>query len=88
MKKKRKESAATDAIGCLLVGGLLVLLAAVLVVYATLPGPEQAREVLEERPVGRPAAEPAAHIMCKDGTRSPSCTSCERGCCSGHGGCR
>ncbi len=28
-----------------------------------------------------------SHIMCNDGTRSPSCTSCSRGCCSRHGGC-
>ncbi|MEA1048408.1 thermonuclease family protein [Lamprobacter modestohalophilus] len=27
-------------------------------------------------------------IMCNDGTRSPTCTSCTRGCCSSHGGCR
>ena len=28
-----------------------------------------------------------ANIMCNDGTRSPSCTDCHRGCCSHHGGC-
>ena len=28
-----------------------------------------------------------ANIMCKDGTISPSCTTCSRGCCSHHGGC-
>lgn len=27
-------------------------------------------------------------IMCNDGTYSPSCTTCKRGCCRGHGGCR
>lgn len=27
------------------------------------------------------------YILCNDGTRSPSCTSCTSGCCSGHGGC-
>ena len=26
-------------------------------------------------------------IICNDGTRSPSCTTCSQGCCSGHGGC-
>lgn len=26
-------------------------------------------------------------IFCDDGTRSPSCTTCSQGCCSGHGGC-
>jgi hypothetical protein len=26
-------------------------------------------------------------IICNDGTRSPTCTSCDSGCCSGHGGC-
>lgn len=29
----------------------------------------------------------SANIMCNDGTRSPSCTDCHRGCCSHHGGC-
>ncbi len=28
-----------------------------------------------------------ANIICNDGTVSPSCTSCHRGCCSHHGGC-
>ena len=28
-----------------------------------------------------------ANIMCNDGTRSPSCSDCHRGCCSHHGGC-
>lgn len=28
-----------------------------------------------------------ANIVCKDGTISPSCTICNRGCCSRHGGC-
>lgn len=28
-----------------------------------------------------------ANIMCNDGTRSPSCGDCHRGCCSHHGGC-
>ena len=28
-----------------------------------------------------------ANIMCSDGTTSPSCTSCTKGCCSHHGGC-
>lgn len=27
-------------------------------------------------------------ILCNDGTRSPTCTTCTSGCCSGHGGCR
>lgn len=27
-------------------------------------------------------------IWCHDGTRSPSCYACNRGCCSGHGGCK
>lgn len=26
-------------------------------------------------------------IMCNDGTRSPTCRTCSRGCCSWHGGC-
>ena len=28
-----------------------------------------------------------ANIMCNDGTPSPSCSDCHRGCCSHHGGC-
>ena len=28
-----------------------------------------------------------ANIMCNDGTPSPSCSVCSRGCCSHHGGC-
>lgn len=28
-----------------------------------------------------------ANIICNDGTRSPSCSDCHRGCCSHHGGC-
>lgn len=28
-----------------------------------------------------------ANIMCNDGTTSPSCQDCHRGCCSHHGGC-
>lgn len=28
-----------------------------------------------------------ANIVCNDGTISPSCTDCHRGCCSHHGGC-
>ena len=28
-----------------------------------------------------------ANIVCNDGTVSPSCSSCHRGCCSRHGGC-
>ena len=28
-----------------------------------------------------------ANIICNDGTVSPSCTTCDRGCCSRHGGC-
>ena len=28
-----------------------------------------------------------ANIMCNDGTTSPSCADCHRGCCSRHGGC-
>jgi len=27
------------------------------------------------------------NIVCNDGTRSPSCTTCSSGCCSGHDGC-
>lgn len=26
-------------------------------------------------------------ITCNDGTRSPTCSTCSSGCCSGHGGC-
>ncbi len=29
----------------------------------------------------------SANIICNDGTRSPSCTDCHKGCCSKHGGC-
>jgi len=29
----------------------------------------------------------SANIICNDGTVSPSCTDCHRGCCSRHGGC-
>ena len=28
-----------------------------------------------------------ANIMCNDGTYSPTCGDCHRGCCSHHGGC-
>ena len=28
-----------------------------------------------------------ANIICNDGTTSPSCLDCHRGCCSSHGGC-
>ena len=28
-----------------------------------------------------------ANIVCNDGTTSPSCSTCHRGCCSKHGGC-
>lgn len=28
-----------------------------------------------------------ANIVCNDGTVSPTCTDCHRGCCSRHGGC-
>ena len=28
-----------------------------------------------------------ANIQCNDGTISPSCSDCHRGCCSHHGGC-
>lgn len=28
-----------------------------------------------------------ANILCNDGTYSPSCQDCHRGCCSHHGGC-
>lgn len=27
------------------------------------------------------------YITCNDGTKSASCTTCDSGCCSGHGGC-
>lgn len=29
----------------------------------------------------------SAYITCNDGTTSPSCSDCHRGCCSRHGGC-
>ena len=29
----------------------------------------------------------SANIVCNDGTTSPSCTDCHKGCCSKHGGC-
>lgn len=29
----------------------------------------------------------SANIICNDGTISPSCQDCHRGCCSRHGGC-
>ena len=28
-----------------------------------------------------------ANVICKDGQVSPTCGTCRRGCCSGHGGC-
>ncbi len=28
------------------------------------------------------------NITCNDGTTSPTCQDCHRGCCSWHGGCR
>lgn len=28
------------------------------------------------------------NIICNDGTESPTCEVCRRGCCSHHGGCR
>lgn len=28
------------------------------------------------------------NIICNDGTVSPTCQDCHRGCCSYHGGCR
>lgn len=34
-----------------------------------------------------PGPEPNT-ILCNDGTRSPTCYTCRRGCCSHHGGCR
>jgi hypothetical protein len=33
--------------------------------------------------------EPTDHnIICNDGTESPTCEVCRRGCCSHHGGCK
>jgi hypothetical protein len=32
-------------------------------------------------------AEAGDTIVCLDGEPSPTCTTCERGCCEGHGGC-
>lgn len=29
----------------------------------------------------------SGHVICNDGTVSPTCTTCTSGCCSGHGGC-
>ena len=34
-----------------------------------------------------PAPTSALNVMCCDGTRSPTCDTCHRGCCSWHGGC-
>lgn len=34
-----------------------------------------------------PYMEVNANIICNDGTISPKCTTCHRGCCSHHGGC-
>jgi len=28
-----------------------------------------------------------SNVMCNDGTISPTCQTCTRGCCSSHGGC-
>ncbi|MGE0322846.1 MAG: hypothetical protein AB7K71_38670 [Polyangiaceae bacterium] len=28
------------------------------------------------------------NVICNDGTESPTCEVCRRGCCSHHGGCR
>jgi len=30
----------------------------------------------------------ALNVVCNDGTESPTCEVCRRGCCSHHGGCR
>jgi hypothetical protein len=41
-------------------------------------------------PDSRPTPDRATatmNVMCCDGTRSPTCTTCRRGCCSWHGGC-
>ncbi len=35
----------------------------------------------------RPAPVAIPTILCNDGTPSPSCTACDPGCCSWHGGC-
>jgi hypothetical protein len=29
----------------------------------------------------------STNVMCNDGTRSPTCSTCSSGCCSHHGGC-
>lgn len=48
--------------------------------------PEHMDDVADPAPAPAPA--PGGHIICNDGTRSPSCYACTSGCCSGHGGCR
>lgn len=38
---------------------------------------------------GEPGCDAAPlNIICNDGTESPTCEVCRRGCCSHHGGCR
>lgn len=52
--------------------------------------PNGARQLVEEGVVdifdGSEAQE--LNIICNDGTESPTCEVCRRGCCSHHGGCR
>lgn len=52
--------------------------------------PEDARELVEEGVVDIPDRSEAQelNIICNDGTESPTCEVCRRGCCSHHGGCR
>lgn len=49
------------------------------------PSPVPVRAPASTAPA--PKARPST-ILCNDGTRSPSCGACSRGCCSGHGGCK
>lgn len=93
MARRKRSDKSDSGLGCLLVVLALVVVAAIGLYIATVPTParvERAHERLEQA-VPAPSISPApSHggVVCRDGTRSPSRTTCGRGCCSGHGGCR
>lgn len=59
-----------------------------------LPSPKLPRQGEVDAPgepcaAGEPGCDPAPlNVICNDGTESPTCEVCRRGCCSHHGGCR
>lgn len=80
METKKKRSSGGGGCFWLLVLGLCTLICAgVLYVGAS---------IQQAEPRKAPEGGGNVHILCNDGTRSPSCTSCDKGCCSGHGGCK